>query len=668
MQNLFEEPQRRGGIPGIGVFGELCQVPAVPTSIASFIERVCDEPAVKRNVAHPTMFVEQLIDYFCSIVTKTCRMGPLQQQSSPNPSTHAHALLSFCVCLFKRFNPLADPHSLDAGCQLPIATSFVLKLLHAAGCLLDSSAPFPQEQCSSIVTDFLRYIEVESDNSIKFALLSCLGPALSKLDDPQAAVASALDACALLAIVSEQLKKSASAKEALPSIRFCETSIHLLCGTTILQDSFPDDLLPSFLANKESSSLRNFFQEAQSSPHAARLHGGMEVSGMTLKEAANLPEGPLNVLGYAAATNMDDAVRLLLQVGADPQHRMSNGQNASDMCMSHNSSGHARMTKLFETIKEKTAPAITASAPKAPPPDVCLVVARVIDVLLDAADVTTKADVCFAILRSLFNVMSVEHPALLENTFISVIAPSTPGSGRSPRVPGSPTASRSPLADSEPLSPASRFAASVSAQRLFKLLSQVAKKFFLSETNVQLANAALNTLLSLLKLPTSRPLARLCQKYRLVDLLSHRDSPGAVVAELRAILESHMASPSDCSHIVDELEAIAHALTVAVVGPAALPQPTARHLTARDALNFLCDSNKVSGISNHRASTSPLSSTLSALSPCSPTHLQVHTYMQNPESPEIFKVISAAPLSNQLMYCRSLSLCAGHQSAVRLRR
>jgi hypothetical protein len=269
------------------------------------------------------------------------------------------------------------------------------------------------------------------------------------------------------------------------------------------------------------------------------------------------------------------------------------------------------MTKLFETIKEKTTPAITASAPKPPPPDVCLVVARVIDVLLEAADVTTKADVCFAILTSLFNVMSVEHPALLENTFVSVIAPSTPGSGRSPRVLGSPTASRSPLADSEPLSPASRFAASVSAQRLFKLLSQVAKKFFLSETNVQLANAALNTLLTLLKLPTSRPLARLCQRYHLVDLLSHRDSPGAVVAELRAILESHMVSPSDRSQIVDELEAIAHALTVAVVGPAALPQPTARHLTALDALNFLCDSNKVSDI---HASTLPLSSTLSALS------------------------------------------------------
>ena len=609
------QDQRRAGI-----VGELCQVPAVPTSIASFIERVCDEPAVKRNVADPRIFVEQLIGYFCSIVTKTCRMGLLQEHLSPYPSTRAHALLSFCVRLFKRFNPLADPHSLDAGGQLPIAKSFVLKLLHAAGSLLDSSVPFPQEQCSSIVTDFLRYIEVESDNSIKFALLSCLGLTFSKLDDPQAAVASALkkDDCALLAIVSEQLKNSASAKEALPSVRFCETSIHLLCGTIIIpQDSFPDDLLPSFLAHKESSSLRKFFEEAQSSPHAARLHGGMEVSGMTLKEAANLPEGPLNVLGFAAATDMDDAVRLLLQVGADPQHRMLDGQNASDMCMSHNSSGHARMTKLFETIKEKTAPAITASAPKAPPPDVCLVVARVIDVLLDAADVTTKADVCFAILRSLFNVMSVEHPALLENTFISVIAPSTPGSGRSPRVLGSPTASRSPLgvADSEPLSPASRFAASVSAQRLFKLLSQVAKKFFLSETNVQLANAALNTLLTLLKLPTARPLARLCQRYRLVDLLSHRDSPGAVVAELRAILESHRVSPSDRSQIVDELEAIAHALTVAVVGPAALPQPTARHLTALDALNFLCDSNKVSDI---HASTLPLSSTLSALSLCSP--------------------------------------------------
>ena len=244
------QDQRRGGI-----VGELCQVPAVPTSIASFIERVCDEPAVKRNVADPRIFVEQLIGYFCSIVTKTCRMGLLQEHLSPYPSTHAHALLSFCVRLFKRFNPLADPHSLDAGGQLPIAKSFVLKLLHAAGSLLDSSVPFPQEQCSSIVTDFLRYIEVESDNSIKFALLSCLGLTFSKLDDPQAAVASALDDCALLEIVSEQLKNSASAKEALPSVRFCETSIHLLCGTSILQDPLPNDLLPSLHRHMELNSL-----------------------------------------------------------------------------------------------------------------------------------------------------------------------------------------------------------------------------------------------------------------------------------------------------------------------------------------------------------------------------------------------------------------------------
>ena len=183
---------------------------------------------------------------------------------------------------------------------------------------------------------------------------------------------------------------------------------------------------------------------------------------------------------------------------------------------------------------------------------------------------------------------------------------------------------------------------------------------------MQLARAALNSLLTLLKaLPTSRPLARLCLKYRLVDLLSHCDSFGAAVAELRSILESHMVSPSDRSHIVDELEAIAHALTVAVVGAAALPQHTARVITAHDALNFLCDSQKVRDMSNHHASTSPLSSMLSVLSVYSHTSAQVNAFMQNPDSPEIFKVISsAAPqqpveaLSFTFGVCRSSKRCA----------
>jgi hypothetical protein len=63
--------------------------------------------------------------------------------------------------------------------------------------------------------------------------------------------------------------------------------------------------------------------------------------------------------------------------------------------------------------------------------------------------------------------------------------------------------------------------------------------------------------------------------------------------ELRTILAPHIVPLSDRSCIINDLEAIAHALIIAVVGSAALPQPSVPVITALDALNLLCDPSKV---------------------------------------------------------------------------
>jgi hypothetical protein len=702
------------------VLRELCKVSSLPTSILSFIERVCDDPVAQNNIQSPTMFVMDSMKQICSIVIQACR---IQHSASPGPSINAQALLPSCLHLLKRFKPLVKPHSLT-GSHPPIKvnTEFILDLLCATASLLYSSVPFPQEACRQFLTDLLRYIDIESDKSTKFAMLCCVGPTLARLVTPPAVAsapaasaalhsaastplqngdyqqetiralikllsqarrysapllthhphppsqASSVDLSAsvswprirelsgrfaalvarcntifglalqnisdcidsagmaafcvsgengaLLAIVCQQLKESAGEAEARLSVRFCETLIQLLCDINLRQERqepFPDDLLPSLHHHMETKDLRSFFQEAQrSSPHAQQLHGGMVVPGLnggpatTLKELANSEESPLNVLGYAAATHMVDAVRLLLQVGADPQKLGPNGKNAIDTCQQYNSSRLAEMTSLFDSVRENLPAAIRiteACAPKAPHPDVCLLVAPIWDALLDAADVTPAADVCFAILRLLLNLIAAAHPEFLENLFIA--AHTHTGSSRSPRAFGSPTASDSPLSNAEPLSPASRMVASARAERLFKLLAQVARKFSRSRNVQDFARSVLDALLTLLKaLPIPRPLARLCHRRRLVDLLSelvrmqdeHRSacpSPDGVVAELRAMLESHMPPLSDRSPVINEMKAIAHALAVAVVGSAALPQPTEPVITAHDALNFLCDSAKV---------------------------------------------------------------------------
>ena len=67
----------------------------------------------------------------------------------------------------------------------------------------------------------------------------------------------------------------------------------------------------------------------------------------------------------------------------------------------------------------------------------------------------------------------------------------------------------------------------------------------------------------------------------------------AALVELRTILAPHIVPLSDRSCIINDLEAIAHALIIAVVGSAALPQPSVPVITALDALNLLCDPSKV---------------------------------------------------------------------------
>jgi hypothetical protein len=176
------------------VLRELCKVSSLPSSILSFINRVCDDPAAQNNVQSPIMFVMDSMKQMCSIVIEACR---IQRSASSGPSINAQALLPSCLHLLKRFKPLAEPHSL-AGSQPPIKvnTEFFLDLLCATACLLYSSVPFPQDACRHFLTDLLRYIDIESDKSTKFAMLCCLGPTLAKLGSP--AVASAPAASAAL--------------------------------------------------------------------------------------------------------------------------------------------------------------------------------------------------------------------------------------------------------------------------------------------------------------------------------------------------------------------------------------------------------------------------------------------------------------------------------------
>ena len=74
---------------------------------------------------------------------------------------------------------------------------------------------------------------------------------------------------------------------------------------------------------------------------------------------------------------------------------------------------------------------------------------------------------------------------------------------------------------------------------------------------------------------------------------THSTQLASLFSELRAILAPHITPLSDRSHIIHDLQAIARALTVAVVGSAALPPPVVTVMPARDAMELLCDTAKV---------------------------------------------------------------------------
>jgi hypothetical protein len=648
---------------------ELCNVAALPASILSFIERVCDDPAAQNNVKAPSTFVWDYMKLFCSIVIEACRIGKFQDAAS------SQALLPSCLRLLKRFKPLVEANSLAAGGQpIKLPTPFVLDLLCATSCLLYSSVHIPQDACCHFLTDLLRYIDIESDKSTKFALLCCLGPTLAKLCAPQAAVASAPGASAAL--------DSADSAQ-LQNDDHQQATIRALIKLLSQARRYPLPPLPPPTLSPPSSPTQASSGELSariSLPCARKLTGRFAAvaksSNTIFGVALQIVSDFVDSAGMAAFCVSEANSALLTIVCKQLEKSAGEAEARPSVCFCETLIQLLCDINIREKIPDD-------SAPKSPHPDACLLVAPIWDALLDAADVTPAADVCFAILRSLLNLITAVHPALLENMFIAVIPPPAPSSGRSPRAFVSPAASESSAtprsnADSlsPPLSPASRLAASFRAERLFKLLAQVARKFSRSKIVQQFARTVLDALLTLLKtLPTARPLARLCHRHRLVDLSSelvgmrdeHRSSGDyldVVVAELRSILESHMAPPSDRSQIINELEAIAHALAVAVVGSAALPHPAEPVITAHDALNFLCDSAKVSV---HFNSCQHITLLFNFVYP----HISLHHH----RSPPTWKIwtrlkfsrsFALLPLSKVSMLCRSLSVCAGHQSAVLL--
>jgi hypothetical protein len=195
---------------GERVLQEMCKVATLPSCIASFIERVCDDGETRNSVRNEAnMFVEDSIKKFCSIVIKSCTSGRLQPSSSNPAFLHAEALLSTCLRLIRRFMPVraeqavVDPargslppievkmpryyqtHRIYAVLIYLLCCSTALELLWALGCLLGSSAvPFPQHECRVWFNDLLLYIGTARERNTMHALLSCLYITISRLSTP----------------------------------------------------------------------------------------------------------------------------------------------------------------------------------------------------------------------------------------------------------------------------------------------------------------------------------------------------------------------------------------------------------------------------------------------------------------------------------------------------
>jgi hypothetical protein len=346
---------------------------------------------------------------------------------------------------------------------------------------------------------------------------------------------------ALLSIVSKKLQESTRSKDVTQHIELVETLTDLLCNSKLRHVvaagvAFPPDLVEPLHEAMKSHRLRHFFEEKCSShKHANILHGCMVVPARgdfpatTLKQIANREEsGGITVLAYAAATNLRDAVRLLLRLGADPNATGSCGKNAMQMNIEHNSSS-SRMLELLDSVKELQVVSVKECSKddhglckQVTGKSASDFVIPIWENLLDAATATPHAEICFSILTSLFNTISCVHPAILENILISLISVN---SDKSPKS----TSARQDTPSSFTDASVSGFKirASPLSERLFKLLKTTAKRFSRSSGIEFYVFTALNAVLILLKLPTSRPLARLCHKHRLMDLAELVHGPEA---------------------------------------------------------------------------------------------------------------------------------------------
>ncbi len=107
---------------GENVLQELCKVPALPSSLVSFIERVCDDSATQNSIKLPKIMVEDLIKLFCTIIMKACSSGRLEPSGSSDPNLqHAQSLRSMCMRLLSRFKPLP----LAVNVEAPVAPACI---------------------------------------------------------------------------------------------------------------------------------------------------------------------------------------------------------------------------------------------------------------------------------------------------------------------------------------------------------------------------------------------------------------------------------------------------------------------------------------------------------------------------------------------------------------
>jgi hypothetical protein len=259
-----------------------------------------------------------------------------------------------------------------------------------------------------------------------------------------------------------------------------------------------------------------------------------DVPASTLKQLANRDErgSGLSVLGYAAATDNRDAVRMLLQVGSDPNYKGGNGSNAMELTIQHNSN-KTSMLSLLQSVKEVKA--VSKKDASSADVEACKrvtgksaseLLSPVWDVLLDGAGSSPHPDVSFAIFNSLFETVIAVHPVILENLFVVAVSSAASASGRTPRATGSPqvhdcSAAADPFSMSSSAAESSsqgiKVLASSAAERFFKLVGLIAKKFRKIKGVNMFARSAVPVILKLLKLPSARPLARLCHKLHLVD-------------------------------------------------------------------------------------------------------------------------------------------------------